>query len=71
VDTGQHDMTDLDAPSASVSVSAVSGAVWSAVSSKVGTMTSTMLSFPLEGIGQQLRGRGTQIAAELLAALRD
>jgi hypothetical protein len=58
VDTGQHDMRDLDAPSGSVSVTPVSGAVWSAVSAKAGTTSTIMLSFPFEGIGQQLRARG-------------
>jgi hypothetical protein len=29
-----------------------------------------MLSFPFEGIGQQLRARGAQIAVELIAGLR-
>lgn len=69
LDLGQHDM-DLDAPTGSVSVTPVSGAVWSAVSSKAGTISTVMLSFPLEGIGAQLRDRGTQIALELLASPR-
>jgi len=71
IDTGQTDMCDLDAPTASVRVTPVSGAVWSAVSSKAGVMNPAMLFFPLEGVGAQLRARGSKIATELLAAPQD
>jgi hypothetical protein len=68
IDTGQTDMSDLDEPTAKIQLTAVSGAVWSAVSSKAGVMTPAMLFFPLEGLAARLRARGSEIATELLAA---
>jgi hypothetical protein len=66
IDTVQDDMQNRDSSTASVTVTPVSGAVWSAVLFKVGVQSAAMLEFPFEGIGHRLRGRGMQVAAELL-----
>lgn len=70
LDLGQRDM-DLDGPIGTISVTPVSAAVWSAVSSKVGSPTATTLAFPLDGIARKLRDRGTKIAIEILPSTRD
>lgn len=70
IDLGQRDM-DLDAPIGTISVTPVSAAVWSAVSSKIGFPNATTLAFPLDGIARELRGRGTKIATELLPTTRE